>query len=146
MGLHFHRLFTLYFKSLKAPKLKQSPEAIVLGLVSGLVGIYLILRWRFDNDVQGLIYAATAIGLISAVSQRVASVIAQGWMFLGMAMGKVVGSVLLTIVYFLFLTPISVLQKVFSGKGKFKMKAPNAGSTWIDREHNFKKDDLKELW
>lgn len=131
---------------MKALKLKQSPEAIVLGLVSGLIGIYLILRWRFDNDVLQLVYAAVGIGLISALSQSVARVIAQAWMLLGQLLGKIVGSVLLTIVYLIILTPISILQKMFSGKGKFKMKEANSVSTWLERKHQFSKRDLKELW
>ncbi len=138
--------FILYSRLLKTPKLKQSSEAIVLGLVSGLIAIYFLIEWKWEENVITLIYMAGVIGLASALSKTIARIVAQGWMFLGHVMGKVVGSVLLTLVYFLILTPISLLQKLFSGKGKFKTENDNFRSTWVARKHWFSSKDLEELW
>lgn len=135
----------LFFILVKIPKLKQSPEAIVLGLVSGLVAIYFLIQWKWEENLIALIYAAGIIGLLSAVSKVIAKLVAQGWMFLGHVMGKVVGSVLLTVVYFFILTPISLLQKMFSGKGKFKSDT-SIKSVWLKRKHQFSRSDLEELW
>ncbi len=131
---------------MKIPKIKQSVEAIVLGLVSGLIAIYLIIKWRTHQEFPVLIYAAVSLGLISTVSHRAANLIAKAWMTLGHLMGKVTGGVLLSIVYFFILTPISKLQKLFSKSIKFKNQPQTKKSTWLERKHQFSRDDLTELW
>ena len=131
---------------MKLPELKQPAQAIVLGLVSGLVAIYFILQWKFDKEVIELLYVAAGIGLLSSVWNDFANIVAKVWMLIGQLMGKVVGSVLLTVVYFVILTPISWLQRLFSGKGKFSVQTKETTSTWIERKHQFVQDDLKELW
>lgn len=143
-ALPYLHLSILYSK-LKAPKIKQSSEAIILGLVSGLIGVYILIQWKWEKDADILIYLSVSIGLLSTLSSKVANLISTGWMYLGQALGKVTGGILLSIVFFLFLTPISKLQKVFSGKGKFTNNS-SSQTNWHDRQHTFIKEDLEELW
>ncbi|KYG79455.1 hypothetical protein AWW67_13885 [Roseivirga seohaensis] len=130
---------------MKVPKIKQSSEAIILGLVSGLIGLYILIQWKWKQDADLLIYLSVSIGLVSTLSRKAANLIANGWIYLGQALGKVTGAILLSIVFFVFLTPISKLQKVFSGKGKFTNHS-SSQTNWHDRQHAFIKEDLEELW
>lgn len=132
---------------IKKPQLKQAPEAIVLGLVAGLLAIYLLAEWRWEKTIPELIYTASAIGLLSVLSKNVAFWIATGWMGLGQLMGKVVGSVLLSIVFIFILTPLARLQSVFSKSDKFKSgNQDSTKSAWVERKHQFSNKDLEELW
>jgi hypothetical protein len=131
----------------KAPEIKQSAEAIVLGLVSGLMGIYLLVQWRWDKTIPELIYVAAGLGLLAVISPHIAGWIAKAWMFLGLVLGKITGGVLLSLVYLLILTPLARLQSVFSKSDKFKsVKANGGNSSWVNREHAFGSKDLEELW
>lgn len=130
---------------MKPPKIKQSSEAIILGLVSGLMGLYILIQWKWKQDADLLIYLSVSIGLVSTLSSKAANVIAKGWMYLGQALGKITGGILLSVVFFVFLTPISKLQKVFNGKGKFKTDS-SSQTNWHNRQHAFLKEDLEELW
>lgn len=141
-----HLSFIHYSDPLKAPKFKQSAEAIVLGLDSGLIAIYFLIQWKWDNEVVELLYVAVGIGLLSTLSSAIATLVAKAWMLLGQLMGKVTGTVLLSVVYFLILTPISKLQQVFSGKGKFKNDKEKDISAWVERKHQFVREDLNDLW
>jgi len=116
--------------------------------VSGLVAIYFLIGWKFDQEEVAILYAAAGIGLVSAVSEIVAILVAKRWMMLGMLMGKVVGTVLLSVVYLLFLTPLARLQSVFSKSEKFRSTAGKEGpkTSWIARQHKFEAKDLEELW
>lgn len=118
----------------------------MLGLVSGLIAIYFLIQWKLDKDVLELLYVAVGVGLLSTLSSTIANLVAKAWMLLGQLMGKVTGTVLLSVVYFLILTPISKLQQVFSGKGKFKRDKGKGTSAWIERKHAFAQNDLEELW
>ena len=131
---------------MEKPVLKQAPEAIVLGLVAGLLCIYLLLLWKWERNVIELVYAATAVGLVSVLFSKVALWVATAWMGLGQLMGKVVGTVLLSVVFILLLTPLARLQALFSKSDKFKGTGTGADSAWIDRKHKFETKDLEELW
>lgn len=132
---------------MKKPTFKQTPEAIVLGLVAGLLAIYLLAQWRWGQTIPELIYVATGIGLLSVLSKQLSLWIATVWMGLGQLMGKVVGSVLLSLVYLLFLTPLAKLQSLFSKSDKFKSGSKSDERTaLIERRHRFSRKDLKELW
>lgn len=130
---------------MKAPKIKQSSEAIILGLVSGLMGLYILIQWKWEQNADLLIYLSVSIGLLSTLSSKAANVIAKGWMYLGQVLGKITGGILLSVVFFVFLTPISKLQKVFSGEGKFANNSESQ-TNWHKRQHAFIKEDLEELW
>ena len=93
-----------------------------------------------------LVYAATAVGLVSVLFSKVAFWIASAWMGLGQLMGKVVGTVLLSVVFIFLLTPLARLQSLFAKSSKFKSTGTGAHSAWIDRIHKFEIKDLKELW
>ena len=132
---------------MKKPSFKQSSEAVVLGLETGLVAIYLLIKWRFQQNIPELVYAAAGIGLLSVLFKKVAEWVAVGWMTLGQFMGKIVGSVLLSVVYLLVLTPLAKLQRVFTSPDKFKSgDQVKAESAWKERKHTFGSKDLDELW
>lgn len=128
---------------MRKPAFRQAPEAIVLGLTAGLLAIYFLLQWRLSKEVEELVYAAAAIGLLSALSPKIARVVAIAWMGLGQLMGKVVGGVLLTLVFLLILTPLARLQSLFTRKSKF---SSDGSGSWIERAHQFSSKDLEELW
>jgi len=132
---------------MKKPILKQAPEAIVLGLVSGLVAIYFLVQYKWEEEVIEFVYIAGGIGLLSVLSKKIAQLVATAWMGLGQLMGKVVGGVLLSIVYLFILTPLARLQSIFSKPDKFNSTSKGGNETaWIERKHQFGSIDLEELW
>jgi hypothetical protein len=62
-------------------------------------------------------------------------------MWLGHILGKVVGSILLSLVYIMILTPLAQLRMVFKRKN-----LENQSSNWLNREYDFEKKDFKDLW
>ena len=119
----------------------------MLGLVAGLLAIYLLASWRWQKEIDELLYIAAGVGLLSVLFKKVALWIALFWMGLGQLMGKVVGTMLLTVVFLLMLTPLAKLQALFSKPKKFKSGGDVGGSSsWIDRKHAFVRKDLEELW
>lgn len=131
---------------MKKPSFKQAPEAIVLGLVSGLIIIYFLIRYKWEKEVIELVYIAGGLGLLCTLSSKIAEVVAMLWMGLGQLMGKVVGSVLLSVVYLFILTPIARLQSLISKSDKFSGSKANLNTSWIERKHRFEAKDLEELW
>lgn len=132
---------------MKKPVFKQAPEAVVLGLVTGLVTIYLLLQWHWQQAVPELIYASVFIGLLSVLFKAIAEWVAVAWMTLGQFMGRIVGSILLSMVYLVILTPLAKLQALFARSDKFKSgDQTKAETAWKARVHTFSSKDLEELW
>lgn len=126
---------------MKRPKYEQPADRVVLGLISGLLVIYIAIRWQNFHSHHILLFASGLIGLVSSLYPKGGKIIADIWMWLGHLLGKVVGSILLSLVYIMILTPLAQLRMVFKRKN-----IENQSSNWLNREYDFEKKDFKDLW
>jgi len=54
------------------------------------------------------------------------------WYELGILLGKIVSPIVLGLIFFVLITPVSLVTRLF-GRDELKMKKRNVGSYWIDR-------------
>lgn len=90
----------------------QSPVLLIVIAVSGISGLFIpfLSKW-----------------------------IHKAWMGLALVMGWFVSKILLSIIYFVLLTPIAILNR-FLAKNTFH----NTG--WKERNHEFKIEDIRKIW
>lgn len=101
-----------------------------------------IVYWGTNNRYWLL--AAMLLAVIGLIIPPLAEMIHQGWMKLAHGMGFVMNRVLLTLVFTIFLVPISFIYKLFR-RGKTSMK--HSGVTWFkDRNYTYTKESLENLW
>lgn len=110
-----------------------------LVIVTGLVIVYLLKDWL------SLLIAAVVIGFIGVFLNKPASWIAWLWYKIADLLGKFIPKVILSLVFFVFLFPISLCYRMFR-KVSPVMNKRNRNSMWISREHIFIKDDLIKPW
>jgi hypothetical protein len=110
-----------------------------LVIVTGLLIIFLIKDWK------PLLIAAVIIGFTGVFLERPASWITWLWYKIADILGKIVPKVILSLVFYLFLFPISVLSRMFR-RSSLGVNEGNRNSIWINREHTFSKDDLIKPW
>jgi hypothetical protein len=115
---------------------KQSET--LLAIMSGLIVLYWFKRW------DGLLAAAALTGFAGLLVPVVGQGIHWGWTRLSLLLGKLSGSVLLTIVYFVILVPLSWLARR-GGKLNLRMK-PGGDSYFTLRHHTYDKEDLSHPW
>ncbi|PLX06189.1 MAG: hypothetical protein C0596_17055 [Marinilabiliales bacterium] len=96
----------------------------------------------FLKDLQILYYIAAVIAISSALIPFVAKIISYLWQGLGKALGFVVSKILLSAIFYLFLFPISLLQKLFSRKKSIITKRNH--TYWIKKEK--KEIDFSKPW
>ncbi len=119
---------------------EKSLEAVLV-ICTGL----LVLYWIFDNS--HFLVAATSIGIAGVLSPFLAGIIAKAWYKLAELLGRINGFILLTILFYLFLTPLAWLSKLFKkDELQLKRKTKAEDSYYIERNHTFTKKDLKNLW
>lgn len=121
-------------------KKNSKPDGnVTLAIVVGFVALSLIFK------LPVLTYIALVIGFGSLLS----TAIQRGIIFVWEKFAKVIGTVnsylLLSIIFFIFLTPIALLMKVFKGKDDLRLKKPTE-TNYFERNFKFKKEDLTNIW
>lgn len=123
----------------------KKSQAIVLGLVSGLIVIYFYLTEYKEKEADLLLIVTMSIALLSALSGKIAFYIAWIWMKIGFLLGKINGTLLLTIVYIFVVTPIAWLKKLFAPNTNFKT-IPGSKTAFVKRDKAFTKEDIQLPW
>jgi hypothetical protein len=111
----------------------------ILVILTGFTIIGLLIH---NNTV---IAAGVIISVLSLVSVIVEKWIVFLWLKFAHILGWVNSRILLSVVFYVFLTPLSLLKKLFSSTDSLKLKQPQ-NTTWVNRGHVFTKDDLEETF
>jgi hypothetical protein len=110
----------------------------VLVITVGLLGLYFVFKKK------GFLDAALIVGLMGVFSFYLSEKIDLIWGWLSRVMGMVSNAVLLTVVFFLVLTPMAFMRRMRKlGLRRFD---PNATSNFLRREQVFEKKDLEKVW
>ena len=111
----------------------------ILVLCLGLIVLHLVLH------IKVLLTLALLIGFLSVFSDFSAAKISWLWLKIAEMMGAVVGKILLSLVFFLLITPLAFLMKR-SGKLTMKLKKVNSGTMYDDRNHTYMAGDMENIW
>ena len=110
-----------------------------LVISTGLVIAYFF----FQQEL--LLYLAATIGIIGAFIDSIAQWIHWGWYKIAEIMGGVMSKVLLSLIFFVFLFPLALLSRLFSGDS-LQLTKKEDGSYWTVRNKKFEQGDLKDMW
>lgn len=111
----------------------------ILVIVAGLLVFY----WIFGNKY--LLWAASGIGLITLVIPITGEWLVWAWYKLALVLGWVNSRILLSVVFFLILTPIALISRLFQ-KDNLQVKRTDSPSLFHTRDHLYTKDDLSNPW
>jgi hypothetical protein len=118
-------------------------EAILV-ITTALLVIYLYGDIYKGVSKPIFIYIAGGVGVTGVLLKPLAKLIAIGWYKLAEGLSFVSSKIVLSIVYFLILFPVSVLYRL-TNKDKLGLKRPQK-TIWTERNHTYKPDDLKNIW
>ena len=112
-------------------------DLVQFGLLVGAV--FLLIGWLLERkDASAAVYVLGLGGtlvLLGAVLPRLLAPIYRVWMTLALAMGFVMTRVLLTVFYFLLVTPFGLVMRLF-GKDLIDKKLDrNASTYWKPKEY-----------
>jgi len=103
-----------------------------------------LLIFYFVLEIEVLLPIALVLMLIGLMSKWLSAKIIWLWFKLAEVLGFVMSKVILSLVFFLFLFPISVLYRLFN-KDTLKLRK-SQHSTYTDRSHTYKASDLENPW
>ena len=119
-------------------RLKSIESCLVITV--GLLALFLWLKNPW------LLRSALAVGALGAFSPWAAEKIHQGWTLLARALGWVNGRILLSAVFFVFLTPIAWLARKAKAMDLQLIKKPEGSSYYVTRDHTYEPKDLDNTW
>ena len=116
----------------------DTSKSTILIISTGFLILYLAFSWKWAVIVSLL------VGIAGIVSSVLSKKIEWGWMKLAKIMGYIIPNILLTIVFFLFLLPISLLSKLFSKDPL--MLSKKYKTYFIDINKEMDKKSFEKIW
>ena len=101
-----------------------------------------LLYWIFKDS--GFLMAAAIIGLAGLLAPALAAKLHWAWMWLTRAIGTLTSTILLTIIFFLILTPLALISRLI-GKNSLQLK-PGAPTYFKTRHKTYDRDSLENSW
>ena len=116
----------------------QKTTETILVLVLFQVVVFLFTR------INGWLYGAIGLGFLALLIPAFANKVHFAWMKLATALGYVMGRILLTIVFFIVLVPLSLLSKLFS-RNSIELKA-KGNTTFKERNFTYTPESFENVW
>ena len=126
------RLSTQFFRSM------NKEYSTILVLVLAFIGLYIY------SDKIILLYLAVGTGMVSLLFPWVAKEIHFWWMKLSVVLGSVSAMILLTLIYFFIIVPLSFIARL-TGK-KFIILHKKNNSYFKPRDFLYDKESIENVW
>ena len=120
-------------------EMKSNPSLTVLTIVFGL----LFFNYFFDNEI--IFYVCLFLSGISIISNKLSVIIEKIWFKVSYVLSQIIPNILLSLIFFLFLTPIALLSKLFKSKTDFNSKN-NQKTTFKTQNKSFVKESFERAW
>ena len=113
----------------------QLPSNIKFGwffaAVFALLGVY-CLNENWDIVAIAALITTFILVAIACISPLKLLYLNRMWFELGVLLGKIISPIVLGIIFFIILTPISLITRIF-GRDELKIKKVSAKSYWVNR-------------
>ena len=134
-----HHLFTLYSNSMKIKIEEAEKYKTILIIVIGMTVVHLITTFNWA------LYTALIVGVLGAFSEYMAGIINNVWLKIGMVLSYIVPNIILSIIFYVFLTPIAILSRIFGEKNPLNIKDPQT-SIFKVRNMDYTPETFETPW
>ncbi len=118
---------------------KVDSSNTLLTICVGFIVVYVLLGY------QWAIITSLTVGLIGVFSSYLSNIIAFLWMKLSLILSYIIPNILLSMVYFIVLFPVSVLYKIFNRNDILLLKNIS-NSTFKEKSEELQKNMFSKLW
>ncbi len=116
----------------------DTSKSTILIISMGFLILYLVFFW------QWAVIVSVTVGIVGITSSYLSKKIEWGWMKLAKYMGYIIPNILLSILFFLFLFPISLLSKLFSKDPL--MLSEKYKTYFVDINKEMDKKSFEKIW
>ena len=120
-------------------QLKSNPSLTILTIVFG----FLIFNFFFESML--LSYTIILLSGLGVLSLKISIIVEKVWFKVTFILSQIIPNILLTLIFFLILTPTAFMSKIFSAKGNLILKN-NRKTIFITRNNSFDKKGFERAW
>jgi len=120
-------------------KFTYQPFKTVLTICGGLLVIFLLTK------MYAILFIGAFLFIASFFSKPFASLIDRLWMRFSLILSKIFPPFLLTIIFYVFLTPIAILSRIFGEKNPLHLKNTD-NSLFKTVNKTFEKNSFEKPW
>ena len=124
---------------MKSSPLKSDSYKTVLTIITGL----LIFFYFFNNEY--LFYLILFIGISSVLSQKVSLFYEKIWFTIAYILGLFIPNIVLSIIFYFFLTPIAFIYKLF-GNDVLMLNNKKYSSYFLNAKYDMSKKSFEKIW
>jgi len=114
----------------------QAKHTSLIVIAIGFAVLYFIFRNVWLLTPVGICFIGFILGLVGDFIHMI-------WMQLAKVLGYINSRILLSVIFFVFLTPIALLMRLL-GKTQFVKKTGMQQSLFVTRNHLFNRQDLQQ--
>jgi hypothetical protein len=101
----------------------------------GVCGIISVTQSWAVSWIIGLGSISVAFATATVLRPTLLTTLNRIWFNLGLLLGKIVSPIVLGVIFFLLLTPIALLTRLF-GRDELLLKPRSSSSYWLDRDNS----------
>ena len=117
----------------------------MLVMVAGFLVISALLEFYYIKPVAANYVRYIALGVgVASFFPPLERLVVWIWGKIALVLGWINTKIILSVVFFLFLTPFGILSRIFS-KGSLQLKQ-DSKTTFVERNHTYTKKDLENIW
>lgn len=116
-----------------------NPIKTVLIITLGFGILFLLTKYDW------MLYVALSVGALGAMSSFLAEKIDWIWTKIGWILSKIVPNIIMTLIFFLVLTPTAFLSRLFGKKDPMDLKN-SASSLFKTKSSTFTKESFEKPW
>lgn len=120
----------------------KKEEELKTMLVLSLATIVLFLIFR----LKVFVFICLGLLVVALFIPKLSLLIAKGWMAFTHCLGKINTKIIIFVSYYICLTPIAILYRLFNKKQVKDFFDKKEGSYFKDVNKKYEKKDLEQLW
>ena len=120
-------------------KIKSNPSLTVLTIVFGL----LFFNHFLNNEM--ILYLTLILSGLGVFSPKISLILEKIWFKTSFILSQIIPNVLLSLIFFLILTPIALLSKLFKSQTDFNSNN-NQKTTFKTQNKSFDKNSFERAW
>lgn len=119
--------------------MKSNPAKTVLTISIGFLFVFVFGKFNWA------LWVSLIVGMVGIFSEGLSVLVEKIWMKLALILSKIVPNIVLGVIFFLLLLPISLLSKVFRKQDVLKLK--NSSSTvYTSKSTVYDKAHFENMW
>ena len=124
---------------------REKKVEAILAIVVGFLALYFIFgKWK-GFQVNWMLWVSLVVGVLSMMSDTMMNLITGAWFKFAEILGNyVTGPILLGVVFFLVLFPLSIFARMFGPDNLMRKRKKD--SYYVDRDHAYVTEDIENIW